>query len=493
MLFLKTPAYTASNGIFKSNKSSVHDPVSIFRTRVIKDINYYFSLIGFKPTWQQQEFVDALVAGEPNIAVRSGKGPGKTTISAICLPWWGLKYYMSRVVVTAPTMRQCKDVWLAESRKWLTNGDPRLQYFFKYTNTGFGILNCKQNQWGCFLATATTPEDFQGLHNENLLIYCEEASGIARPIMQAIQDTMTGNKGNNVWISVGNPNKRACRFFDFFHSLDGKPWKSLHWNAEQTPISRWFSGERNKEIADEFGIDSDVYKVAVTGEFPSLDPDSLISEELLLKCYGPEAYKRAFKFTDTKKQIGIDLARFGGDECVNAYRHGRVLLGMDAKNHIDPNDMIDRAIMMQDQYNWKNNECKYVVDTSGMGESAVGTIGSQKRMGRPLHEFYSQNRAHNALKYSNKISEAWCEFAKMVRSGILYLGDKPDKKTVQQLTSRKYSVDKDGRICIESKDAYKKRMATLELNLLGTSPDRADAVIMAFYEHATQSQRVSVQ
>ena len=480
-------------GFFGRREDISKDPVAQLLQRIKGDINFYFKLVGFKPTWQQQQYVDALVAGEPNIAVRSGKGPGKTSVTAACIPWWSLTRPMSRAVVTAPTMRQCKDVWLAEAEKWIMGGHPVLRQFFKFTNTGFGVRGHKANQWGCFLATATTPEAFQGIHNPNLLIYCEEASGIDRAIMQAIQDTMSGHKGNNVWHCVGNPNTRTCRFFDFFHSLADNPWVPLHWNAEETPLSAWFSGERNKEIEEEFGKDSDVYRVAVLGEFPSIDPDSLISELDLNKCFGQDAYDKAYKHSDTTKQLGIDLARFGGDECVNIFRNGRVMLSMEAKSKVDPNDMIDRAVFLQDQFHWSDHECMYVVDTSGMGETAVGHLGSKKRLGKRVHEFYSQNTAHNSRRYANKITEAWCGFAKMVRSGELYLGEKPDRKTVFQLISRKYAIDKDGRLKIETKDDYKKRLADVDTGgELGKSPDRADALVMAFYEHASQSQRIAM-
>lgn len=481
-----------SGGFFIKSNTEATDPISIFLKRCKSDINFYFRLIGFTPTWQQQQYVDAIVAGESNVAVRSGKGPGKTSVTAACLPWWTMTRPMSNIVVTAPTMRQCKDFWLAEAEKWISGGDPVLRQIFKFTNTGFGVRGHKANQWGCILATATNPEAFQGLHNTNLLVYCEEASGVDRAIMQAIQDTMSGHKGDNVWHCVGNPNTRTCRFFDFFHSLEGNPWHTLHWNAEETPISAWFSGERNLEIEEEFGKDSDVYRVAVLGEFPSIDPDSLISEIDLNKCFGRDAYARAFAHPDTTKQIGVDLARFGGDECVNIFRNGRVMLSMEAQSKIDPNTMIDRAVMMQDQLKWANEKCIYVVDTSGMGETAVGHLGGKRRMGKRVHEFYSQNTAAECTKYANKITEAWCGFARMVRSGDLYLGDKPDRKLVYQLIARKYGIDKDGRIKIETKDEYKKRLADDDTGgELGKSPDRADAIVMAFYEHATQSQRIA--
>lgn len=61
-------------GMFSSSARDDH-PFKLFMKRISTDIYYYFSLIGFKPTWQQKEFVDALVSGDTNIAVRSGKGP----------------------------------------------------------------------------------------------------------------------------------------------------------------------------------------------------------------------------------------------------------------------------------------------------------------------------------------------------------------------------------------------------------------------------------
>lgn len=438
---------------------------------------------------------------------------------------------MSQCVVTAPTEAQCKNVWLSQAQKWIMDGDPQIRWFFNFTGRGYSIRHHKNELWGCYIRTATKPENFQGIHNERLLIYCEEASGVSRPIMQAIQDTLTGNKANlsleqkrrveldrkareltpsqrlaeakmhrknsalNRWLCVGNPNTRTCRFFDFFHSLALNPWVPLHWNAEETPITNWFSGERNKEIEEEFGKDSDVYRVAVLGEFPSIDPDSLISEVDLDKCWGPDAYSKAFAHPDNKKQIGIDLARFGGDECVSAYVRGRVMLNMEAKANTDPTNWIDRSVMMQDQYQWKNDECLYVVDTSGMGEGAVGRLGDQRRLGRRVHEFYSQNTAVESTKYANKITEAWCLFAKLVRSDTPpYLGEKPDRRLVMQLTNRKYGIEeKTGRIKIESKEDYKKRMADLDTGgELGKSPDRADALVMGFYSLAQASQRFSI-
>ena len=464
-------------------------PLQVFLKELKSDVYAYCHYVGFSPTWQQRGLLDAIQEGRTNIAVRSGQGPGKTAATAVATTWWSITRPYSLAVVTAPTMRQCSNVWLSEAQAIVNNGDRRIKGMFHFTDTGYGILGASKKVWGCYLATATRPEAFQGIHREHLMVLCEESSGISRRIIDTIKGTLTNAEGSYVWVQIGNPNTRTCAFFDCFHTLAGSPWHCLHWNAEQTPESGWFSRRRNEELAEEFGRDSDVYRVRVLGEFPSIDPDSLISDADLQKCFGPEAYERAFMHEDNKKQIGIDLARFGGDECVNVFRAGRVLLSMTAASHVEPYTMIDRAVADQDALKWKDGDCLYVVDTSGMGEGAVGHLGAKKRMGKRVHEFYSQNTASDSSKYENKITEAWCGFAKMVRSGDLYLGEKPDRKLVQQLAGRKYYVTKNGRICIESKDEYKKRNRDAGDGDMGKSPDRADAVIMAFYDKASQSQR----
>lgn len=64
-----------NGGFFSRNSQPNKDPVFNFLYRIKYDINYYFKLIGFDPTWQQKELIDAFVEGHANIAVRSGKGP----------------------------------------------------------------------------------------------------------------------------------------------------------------------------------------------------------------------------------------------------------------------------------------------------------------------------------------------------------------------------------------------------------------------------------
>ena len=458
----------------------------------------YAEALGFVPNHQQRELMVAYdeavnYGGEPRIACRAGKGPGKTKITSVIFTHWSLTHPDSQLIVTAPTFRQCKSVWLAEAKSTIYSSaaDSRVGDLFNFTGKGYGILGAKPEEWGCQLITAVTKEAFQGLHNLYIAFLEEEASGVKPDISNAIKETLSNAKGTWLHVRIGNPNTRICAFFDSFHKEKSK-WNCLHWNTEETEETAYFSRRRNEEIAEEFGKNSDIYRISVLGEFPNIDPNCLIAEEDLDACYTPIARTNAMYVNpDRKKQIGMDLARYGGDECVDVARDGGMMLDFWAEK-TDPNNAIDKAVFLQTMLGWDNSEVTFVVDTSGMGEVAVGAIGDKRRMGKQVHEFYSQNRAHDSSKYHDKISEAWCEFAKLVRKQWVYLGEHIDKKLRDQLTTRRYIVTPKGQIKIESKDDYAKNNADAENGSIGKSPDRADGVVMAFYDHASTSLRIAV-
>ena len=493
--FLRAPG-SFSTSMRRAGKK---DPMNDFVLSFKYDIYEYSRLLGFVPNPQQRELLDAYQEaitgiGKPKIACRAGKGPGKTKCTAIIFTHWVLTHRDSALIVTAPTFRQCKDVWLAEAKATIysPSADPRVGELFNFVGKGFGIMGAKPSEWGCQLITALSKEAFQGLHRKYIAFLEEEASGVKADISNAIKETLSNPEGKFLHVRIGNPNSRLCAFFDSFHT-EASQWKCLHWNTEETPETPYFSKRRNKEIEDEFGKNSDIYRISVLGEFPNLDPNCLISgEDLDICCTKYALNNTIMNNPDQAKQIGTDLARYGGDECVVISRQGGIKLDMWA-DKTDPNNAIDKAIFFQDQYGWENADCLHVVDTSGMGEVAVGAMGDARRMGRKVAEFYSQNTAFENDKYCDKITEAWCSFAKLVKTHTVYLGESLDKKLRAQLTLRRYVVDrKTGRLKVESKDEYAKNNQDAENGTIGKSPDRADALVMAFYKYAKESARIAI-
>lgn len=431
------------------------------------DIYKFCKALNFTPTWQQRQLLDLVQAPESRkkIAVKSGKGPGKTTISGVAALWWLLRSEGCKVILTAPTMRQCKDIWMAELRRTLKNAEPWLQYLIKTTALKAYIRG--NPDWSIQVCTATNDEALQGWHEKTLKVIVEEASGVDRGLIQTLRDTLSNP--NSAMLMIGNPNTRDCAFFDCFNTERSK-WQTLTFNAEETPESEFFDPRRNKELEEEFGRDSDIYRIAVLGEFPHADPNCVISSEDLEKCSDKKNMLAMVKASKVK-QFGLDFARFGGDELTLYRRSGEAIVQWTRMVRCDPSLLVNQAFLWQDQAGWKDQDCWYIPDAGGMGQ---GIMHKFYDAGKNVLEFHNGSSAIQSARYGNKVTEAWFDFARKVRAGKAYIPQ--DNFLIQQLCGRQYFINKKGLIVLEPKEDYVKRGHD--------SPDRADGCVMAFYDHA---------
>lgn len=415
----------------------------------------------------------------PRIAVKSGQGPGKTTATGVAALWLTIEAPWSKVVLTAPTMKQCRDVWLAEVNRILRSADPTISRLYAVTGMGFGVCGQHARDWGCLLNTATKAENAQGQHNKNMHVFFEEASGISRPIYEQYRGTLS-NPGA-LFVQIGNPNSRDSPFFDCFNSQRHK-WDCYTWNAEDTPKSEWFDPKRNKEIEEEFGRESDVYRVRVQGEFPHTDPNCVMSSEDLERCTDKRLLipmTRLHPPGRVVRQFGIDFARFGGDENTVFRRQGAAIVEHWCRARIDPNDALDLAFRMQEDAGWKDIETTYVADAGGMGQAMMRHFYTA---GKKIIEFHSAGGS-SEMGYANRISQAWFQMAKRVKQQQCYLPK--DRLLLQQLSTRQYYTNLKGKLVLESKDDYTKRGFE--------SPDRADGAVLAFYDGVVTNARVATR
>lgn len=439
-------------------------------------------------TWQQYELAARIEQKGPDgdggdrIAIRSGQGPGKTFMSSLVGLWRAIQNENGKVVVTAPTMAQCKDVWLAQARKHIQSpkAHPYLNLMYEFTGTGFGCFGRHQTNWGCLLKTATNPDNIRGQHEENMDIIVEEASGCDDDVLTILRGTQSNQGG--LFFMIGNPSKREGMFYDAFNR-EGDKWWKRRWNAEDIPASKWFNPGRNRDMEEKFGRDSDFYRVNVLGDFPQADPDSMIPEEWLVECMDSVSIDDMLLRRNSNggiiKQIGIDFARFGSDESVAMYRQGNALLDTNTYSHREPLDVVDNTFLQQSRMGWRDTDTTYVPDATGMGQ---GVLGQFYRYGKSVHEFHAGAIPCNPQMHDNKVTESWYSIREMVRQKQIYI---PSDDTIlyRQLVTRKYDMTLKGQMYIEPKDIYKKRGYD--------SPDRADALVMTFYPHAIVDAQVA--
>lgn len=434
--------------------------------------------MNFDYTWQQEELFD-LVQLETilpenkrlkRIAVASGQGPGKTTASNIVALWRCLRYPDALCIVTSPSMRQCRQ-WVDETKRLLKTSHPLLKSFIRCYNTKVEING--NDIWGIKTATATRPENLQGIHEKRLTFIADEASGVSRPIMETIKGTLSNPDA--LFLQIGNPNTTDCDFYDSF-STHRDQWHCLEWNAEDTArdYPHIVSPSRNIAIAQEFGEDSDTYRIRVKGLFPTQNPNAVMSIGDLIACTRTNKLGCAgiLDIIPHQNAFGIDYARYGSDESVVVRRKGTAVMNYKTFVKRDPSEVTDFAFALQHDSSWKNEDCWYIPDAGGMGQ---GVMHSFHDAGKNVLEFHTQSRAADSSMFADQYSEAWWCFRGLVREHICNIPNDP--RLIKQLSTRQYYTDKKGKLKVETKDEWRDRLEITE------SPDRADAIVMAFYPH----------
>jgi phage terminase large subunit len=434
--------------------------------------------MNFDYTWQQEELLDIVQLESwlpvekrlKRIAVRSGQGPGKTSISVIVALWRCLRYEDSLCIVTSPSMRQCKQ-WIDECARLLKDAHPVLQKMCKTYGTKVEINGSKM--WGIRTATATRPENLQGIHEKRLTFIADEASGVAPGIIETIKGTLSNPDA--LFLAIGNPNTASCEFYNFFTS-QADMWHRLRFNAEDTArdYPHIVSPSRNKQLEWEYGRDSDQYRIRVLGEFPHEDPNNVMGLRDLTICTKTNLLGCA-SITDmlpVNAAIGIDYARFGGDESVIAVRHGLAITHFKTFVKTEPISVTDYAFARQRDENWSDEDCWFIPDAGGMGQ---GVMHSFHEGGKNVLEFHTQARPYDSAMFADLYSEAWWMLRNLVREHIVRIPN--DARLLKQLSTRQYYTDRKGKLKVETKDEWRKRMEVSE------SPDRADAIVYAFYPH----------
>jgi tRNA(Met) C34 N-acetyltransferase TmcA len=163
-----------------------------------KDIFALCKYLNFLPTDQQAHILRLIQLErdlpvkqrKKRIAVKSGQGPGKTAVSNIIALWRVLQFPDAMCIITAPTMRQAKKVWLAEFRRMMRQAHPILQKMIKVTKSDVRVGGSDHPEWGIQLATGSKAENVQGFHEKHLTFIVDEASGVERDIIDTIKATL---------------------------------------------------------------------------------------------------------------------------------------------------------------------------------------------------------------------------------------------------------------------------------------------------------------
>ena len=161
-------------------------------------------------------------------------------------------------------------------------------------------------------------------------------------------------------------------------------------------------------------------------------------------------------------EVGVDVARLGGDRTVFVKRKGLKEIGRASFTRKRTTEVCDLLV----NFIGADKDVLIKIDDTGVGGGVTDEMIARGYNVIPIN---FGAKASNPDKYPNLISEAWF----YLRSIIDNISIANDKDLLVELSNREWKMDSKGRRGVESKDDYKKRGFR--------SPDLADATILCFY------------
>jgi hypothetical protein len=417
--------------------------------------------------WQREVLTsigDKLRAGEINNfeaiqeAIASGHGIGKSCLVSWVILWAITTEVDTKGVVTANTENQLKTKTWAEVAKWFYSF--RYKHWFRFTATAIYSSDVNHEKtWRIDMIpwSENNTESFAGMHNagRRILVVFDEASAIPDSIWEVTEGALTDENTEIIWLAFGNPTRNTGRFRECFGRLKHR------WHRKQID-SRTVPGTNKKQInqwVNDYGEDSDFVRVRVRGEFPRAGSKQFISSELV-----EAAIKRKESVPiGTPRLMAVDVARFGDDQSVIVYRHGRKLEPLEKFRGLDTMQL---AAIVANRIN-KLRPDAVMVDGVGVGGGVVDRLRHLGHSIIDVNAGSAPDRENRATHY-NKRAEMWDRMREW-----LEFGDIPDDRELSDdLIGIEYGYDMKMRIQLEKKEDMKKRGLS--------SPDCADALSLTF-------------
>lgn len=460
--YLPTISYDPPASIMQDEKylGEIYTHPGVFARRIL----------GMTPTKQQDELFNAVAGRHKRIAVRSGHGIGKTSGLAVVVVWYLSTRPDCLVVCTATTEDQLKHQLWREIRIWAAKAiEPWRSAIVVETRKAYRIDNPEGAVAIMRVARKDKPENAAGFHHDHLLELVDEGSAVEDNFYEAVDGCLT--KPDNQMISAGNPTRLSGQFHRAFHSESDK-WKTLHFSSLDSPL---VGKDYAKDIADKYGIKSNVYRIKVLGDFALSEDDALILLEWI-----EAAQERGADDRGEPIIIGVDPGRSKDRDASGliARSGDRALAGkqiwerdlMKVTGHAK--EFKRQVLSAWPGLDWSH----FAVDIIGLG---AGVHDALLEQGEESVEVNVANPApdnwdDSGPEPAGMRDHLWLEAREWIKGGgsIRGVADEEREVLASELSGPKYSVNSKGKLVVESKESMKKR----GLN----SPNLADALCLTF-------------
>jgi hypothetical protein len=415
-----------------------------------------------EPTPQQAAVMGAFNKPGAKITVRSGHGVGKS-----CLLSWLIMHYLlyhkeAKVLCTAPTSNQMFDVLWAEIAKWMNRMPDGLRGQLQWHSDWIGVSGRERV---CF-ATARTarrenPEALQGLHERNLMLVVDEASGVDDKIFEVGEGALTGE--NTTVVLMSNPTKVSGYFYDTHTKWEG--WDRFKMSCVDSPL---VSKKYVENIKQRYGEASNIYRVRVLGEFPISGDDALIPLDWVQGALGRDIVTMAMSEAKVERVAGLDVARYGDDASSLVVRQGKVISHLKRWRGADLMETVGRVVSA-----WRDENIfdHLFVDVIGMG---AGVYDRLKEVGVPCTAVNVGETSALGDRFNRLRDELWWKCREYFEGKTVRIESSAlTEDLIGELTGVTYKVlSSTGKIKVEGKQEMKNRGVA--------SPDMADALCLTF-------------
>lgn len=399
------------------------------------------------------------------IAVASGHGIGKSALIAQIIGWALSTFPKTKIIVTANTGEQLRTKTWPEVAKWFNMMICRRWFDFEATSIRAADARL-QNEWRADAQTWSehNTQAFAGAHNHKrrLILIYDEASGIARKVWEVSEGALTDEDTEIIWVAFGNPTEADGRFRECFGS-HSKLWITRQIDSRTVPGTNL---EEFQRMVDLYGEDSDFVRVRIKGQFPRVAAMQFISSDDV-----EEARKRPSLSVHLNDPLimGVDVARFGDDESVIAWRKGRdaTIIPWDRLRSVDTMQLAARIADLAIQY----KPDAIHIDGGGVGG---GVVDRCRQLGMNVREVQFGAKPDRAqadsdpTRYANKRAEMWGYMREALK--VITIPDEGDLQ--KALTGVQYGMNARDEIILESKESMKKRGES--------SPDLGDALALTY-------------
>lgn len=403
------------------------------------------------------------------VVLRWGNSCAKTTTAALMMHWFLDCWPGGVCVSTAGTWSQLKEQLWGEIGMWgqratMPMCSNEVPIFKTHIDLG--------PQWKAFGRASKSEGTFEGVHADYVMIIFDEAKAIPQAVWDQARRIMRGAK-KVFFVVMSTPGSPAGAFYDICMGDLAHRWTDhivTAYESERLTLSQV------TEDYEDLGGDSPLFISMVCAGFPDEGENTVLPLSLVQSAVARHGTVSAAG----PRTLGVDVARFGSDETVLAEIRGHQANIMAHTSGKDTQWTTGKALELFNLHNYR----AIGVDDTGIGGAVVDGLKPHRLNVIPMY-FGSKKTLRKDLYYTAR-TEMMFMLKKALEAGNVEgageadgLGLPNDKRLIHQAASQQYVYGPAGQFWV--KGGEDKAATSPDTETSGKSPDRLDAVLLAYY------------